>query len=66
MESALQFGFWLVGIVVGVLTIAGATAQVTRAIGKTETAIALLQQELHHVGERMDLLERILAPPPRP
>jgi hypothetical protein len=66
MEQALQFGFWLVGILVGVLTIAGATARVVAAIGETKTSLALMQQELHNVGERMDLLERILAPPPRP
>jgi len=65
METAIQYAFWLVGIVVGVLTIGGATARVVHELANMEKAIALLQRDVEHLNAGILKLEKILEAPPR-
>ena len=61
----MVYAFWLVGIVVGMLTVGGATARVVRELANMEKAIALLQRDVEHITEMLNRLEKMIAPTPR-
>lgn len=54
----MQFFYWLIGMLVGVLTIMGVTAHVVGAIGKVNTSIALLQQKIDQLETLIEKLEK--------
>jgi len=65
MGEVIQFAFWVVGILVGVLTIGGATARVVRELANMEKAIALLQRDVEHLASLLTGMEKKLEAAPR-
>lgn len=54
----MQFAFYLSGIVVAVITVAIATVNVKSAIERIQIGLAVIENELRHIRDRMDRVEK--------